>query len=284
MREFSDLLSGSRRIMCIHGGPGIGKSALLKLMEQTCTQRSIRWVEVAWLAEGRRDYIDVMRRIRNATEPALFSLFNDRLNEYTVPNYKVQVDISGPIIQNVQVLNGGRVEQSGVTVHVGHTIGDLNISGLRPDRDVSDDEVITNVSTAFRLCLRALTARQPLVIMMDTLERADKLVLAWLRTELLWPICTNELPNLLVVLAGRESLGLDDDPKFFDYAVSYELQPFRDEHVFEYVKRRVPAADDIVETIASMILAAQTRVPLDVAKMVNNYVRYQRKRAMSLSG
>jgi hypothetical protein len=265
--------------MCIHGGPGIGKSHLLQVMEQTCAARHIGWVEVAWLDEGRRDYKDVMRRIRDGTQPELFALFNDRLNAYTVPNYKVQVELSGPLIQNVEVLNDGRVQQSGVTVHVGHTIGDLNVSGLRPDRDVSDDEVITNLSAVFRACLRAVIATQPLVVMMDGLEKADKRVLAWLRVEILRPMCTNELPNLLIVLAGRESLMLDEDPKFFELAATYELQPFQDEHVFEYVKRRGVGGEETVDTIATMILAARKRNPLDVANMVNDYVRLKRRMA-----
>ena len=70
------------------------------------------------------------------------------------------------MIENVQVLPGGEITEAGVNVHVGHNIEikDSMLKQRRPDRDVTENEMVIDLTTTFMLCLKALTAKQPLVI------------------------------------------------------------------------------------------------------------------------
>ncbi len=65
MAGFENLISGkARRIMCIHGEGGIGKSVLLSRMRmQECAEREVDWIHIAWEDSHRFNYRDVMQEI-----------------------------------------------------------------------------------------------------------------------------------------------------------------------------------------------------------------------------
>ena len=124
---------------------------------EECAKRKVDWVHMEWEDSRRFNYLDVMRQIREATDPALFQLFNDRVNFYTVPNYELKIALEPGLIQNVDVLKGGEIRQAGVTVHVGHKveIKDGMINAQRPDRDVTESQIVIDLTNAFMRCLKA---------------------------------------------------------------------------------------------------------------------------------
>ena len=275
---FKNLLSDkTKRIMCINGPGGIGKSVLLSRMMEECNGRKLDWVHFEWEDSRRFNYLDVMREIRKATDPTLFQLFTDRVNFYMKPNYKMKIALDAGPIQNVEVLKGGEIKQSGVTVHVGHKveIKDSMINVQRPDRDVTEDEIVIDLTNAFMPCLKALTYERPLVIFLDALEKADEFANAWIWDELLTRVRDEEIRNLLVILSGRNTF--EPDPTFFDSSEIYALKPFKSEHILDYLEKR---GLDRMDFLADWILANSDKGnPLKVAQGVNNYILLQREKA-----
>ena len=274
---FESLLSDkTRRIMCVSGPGGIGKSVLLSRMMEECAARKLDWVQIEWENSRRFNYLDVMREIRKSTDPTLFQLFNDRVNFYMVPNYEMKITLDAGPIQNVEVLKGGQIKQSGVTVHIGHTveIKDSMINVQRPDRDVTENEIVIALTNAFMPCLKALTSESPLVIFLDALEKADELANAWIWDELLSRVRDQEIPSLLVVLSGRNTF--EPDPTFFDSSEVYALKPFKSEHILDYLEKR---GLDRMDYLADFILANPGGGnPLKVAQGVDNFIRFQRQK------
>jgi hypothetical protein len=215
-----------------------------------------------------------MRRIRDLTDPSLFGLFNDRVNFYTVPQYKLQVAIEGGGIEHVSVLSGGHVGEADVTVRVGHQIEvrDLNLQALRPDRNVSDIEVREELTRAHMACLSAFTQSQPLVLFLDAAEKADEMTRCWIREELLERVRDDQIPNLFVILAGREPLDLG--ASFFGCVESVPLKPFELEHILTYLEvRGLPKMPEI----ALFILANSGGNPLEIATRVNAYLQLRKQ-------
>jgi len=267
----------SKRIMCLHGPGGIGKSVLLSRMMEECNKRDLEWLYIEWEDTKRFNYLDIMRKIRNNTVPSLFQLFNDRVNFYTVPNYEMKIALEAGPIQNVEVLKGGEVKQSGVTVHVGHKveIKDSKINVKRPDRDVTEDEIVIDLTNAFMPCLKTLTNERPLILFFDALEKADDLAYAWIWDELLSRVRDEEIQNLIVILSGRKKF--EPDPTFFDSSEVYALKPFRAEHILDYLEKR---GLDRMDYLAEFIFAnSEDGNPLQVAQGVNNFISFQRNKA-----
>lgn len=268
--------AGEKRIICIQGPGGIGKSALLSRMMLECQQKQLRWVHLEWEDSHRYTHLDIMRQLRDGTEPEAFQLFNDRVNYYTVPNYELKIPVDLGAIEKVQILEGGEIRQSGVTVHVGHqvTVHDVKFNVQRPDRDITETEFVLQVTRAFVQCLRALSERTPLVLFLDALEKTDPFTLSWINEQLLTRLRDGELPKVMVVLAGRKAIDLD--PTFFDCSDAYELLPFKTTHVLEYLERRgLPAQPEL----ADFILANFGGNPLQIALSVNNFLRTRRQRS-----
>src|SRR5208283_5056843 len=133
--DFCELLALSdSSIVCIWGAAGIGKSALLARLIQECEHRGVRAVETEWRDSRRYSYLDLMRRIRDRTRPELFYPFNDRVNFYTAPEYRLHLQVETGTIEHVQVTTGN-VDSGTVNVHVGHQIEikDFMLNVLRPD-------------------------------------------------------------------------------------------------------------------------------------------------------
>jgi predicted ATPase len=275
--QFESLIRGSaQRIMCICGPAGIGKTSLIKRMIEECKRQEVRCVYVGWEDSKRYSYLDVMREIRDeVNEPLLFQLFNDRVNFYFVPDYVPKIILESSI-KNVQVLPGGEIQRSGTVVHIGHEvkIEDLEINIPRPDRDVTEEEVIIQCTRAFMLCLRALASENPLMIFLDAVEKADRLTVKWIWNDLLVQVRDQEIPNLFIVIAKRGSFELH--PAFFNCTELCELQPFQIHDILEYMSKR---DSELIreETLAKYIFAEHSGNPLKIAQSIDNFIRFKRR-------
>jgi len=263
------------RIMCFHGPGGIGKSVLVSRMINECENRGLRWVYIEWEDSRRYNYMDVMRKIRDETEPSLFQLLNDRVNFYTVPEYNLKIPIEGGAIENVEVLSGGEIKQSGVSVQVGHKveIKDLMINIQRPDRDVTENEIIIGCTHAFMPCLKAVTGDKPLTIFLDALEKADERTLDWIKNELLEWVRDEEVPNLFIVLSGRKPFELDSS--FFEISDEYELQPLEASDILEYLDKRGLERDN---NWADFIHHTFKGNPKEIAMSIDSFIRSKKKK------
>ena len=265
----------ARRVMCIYGPEGIGKSTLLSKMMEECEKQGIRWNYTEWRDLSRYGYLDLTRKIRDETSPSLFQLFNDQVNFYTKDQYDLKIQLEGGTTQNVNVLQGGEIQQSGVTVHVGPKveIKDLGSNTLRRDRNVSDCEMTIELTRAFMPCLQAAVRESLLVIFLDALEKADEPTKSWIRDEFLVQIRDEKLSNLIVVLASREKFELH--PSFFDCTHEYELRPFQTDYIQEYLSRHGFKKDEL---LADCILANTNGNPSQIAIHTINLIKLQQKK------
>ncbi len=87
---------GGPSILRISGQGGTGKSSLLSRFMRECKDRNMSWIHLEWRDARRFSHLDIMRRVRQESgKPALFELFNDRVNFYTVPQYTLKIELHG---------------------------------------------------------------------------------------------------------------------------------------------------------------------------------------------
>ena len=260
------------RVMCIYGPEGIGKSILLSKMMKECEKQGIRWNYTEWSDRSRYGYLDLMRKIRDETSPSKFELFNDQVNFYTKEQYDLKIKLEGDAIQNVNVLQGGEIQKSGVDVHVGHKveIKDLGSNALRRDQDGSDCEMIIELTRAFMSCLQDAVRESFLVIFLDALEKADEPTKSWIRKEFLEPIRDEKISNMIVVLASREKFELNTS--FFECTQEHKLRPFQTDHIQEYLSRY---GFEKNKQLAEFICGITKGNPSQIAIHTINYIKYQ---------
>lgn len=275
IERFEDMLDGEDvRFLVLKGDGGTGKSLLTSKMIDACVQRGIAWAQIEWSDSQPYTYLDVMREIRDGTDETYFDLFTDRVKYYTERAYELKIQVESGDIENVRVLEGGKIEHSNVTVHVGHTveIKDSYLNSLRPDRDIEENEVVLELTRAFVPCLRALSTRTPTVIFLDALEKADEATLDWLKRNLAAALRDNRIPGLRAVFSGRESLDLDSS--YFDCCLEIALKPFGVDDIADYLKVRTESEN---HELATFIFSQTDGHPLDTAKSVDHWIRMLRQ-------
>jgi len=274
MGEFEQMLINAEvRLLCLYGPGGMGKSVLLSRMVQDCNDRHLNTAYIQWTQDRGYNYLDIMRQIRDQTGPdTLFQLFNDKVNFYTHPEYKLKIEVDAGSISDVHILENGEIQQSNVTVHVGHTV---EIRDLQLKLDRSDAEAARipfQLTEAFIPCLKALALTNPLVLFLDGMEKADGSTKKWIWDEFL-PLMRDQVVNkLFVVLAGREKT--TPDPSFFDCSRVLELRPLGRSDVEDYVHRRGVA--QVSADFLNFILANTNGEPLQVGISVDNYILFIR--------
>lgn len=276
LRDMLDNPGSPRRAMWVYGPGGMGKSILLSRMMKECRERNARWLHAEWRDTERYSYLDLMRRLRDVSRrPDLFSLFTDQVNRFTKSGYPTEIKVDLGSISDINILENGRIEQGGVEIHVGHVVKDLNITVVREDFDVCDRNARIELTRAFLPCMEALVSRRPMVLMLDALEKAHPSTLAWIFDELLERIGRDRLPNVFLVLAGRESAPDADLNRFRHCLRPYSLGLLQSDDIREFLRLR-ECSDEEVRLLAMVILAEADRrppTPLEVATFMTNYQR-----------
>jgi hypothetical protein len=266
------------RAMWVYGPGGMGKSILLSRLMLECRSCKVRWLHAEWRDTERYSYLDLMRRLRDVSRRLdLFSLFTDQVNRFTETGYPTQINVDLGNITDVQILENGRIEQGGVEIHVGHVVRDLNITVVREDFDVGDMNARIELTRAFMPCLEALAGDRPIVLMLDALEKAHRGTMAWIFEELLDRIGRGRLPQVLLILAGRERASDADLARFRHCLRPHTLDLLREEDIQDFLRLR-ECTDEEVRLLARVILAESDRrppTPLEVATFMTNYQRHK---------
>ena len=271
LETFSKIVKkGAGHIFVVHGPGGMGKSLFLQRLIQECEELKAQSVLLEWDDSQRYNYRDIMRRIRDDTDIELFDLFTDRIKYFTERAYELKINISGGDIGEVEVLEGGEIRDSDVTIHVGHNIEikDTQIDALRADRAFSEDEVRIELTHAFIPCLKAVTKKAPLVLFLDAIEKADALTPNWIERNLLAAIRDQTIPNFVAVVSGRECFELD--PSYFECSRILKLEPFELPDILDYLEIRANTRD---KPLGSFILATSKGNPRETATGVDTWIR-----------
>src|SRR5215831_13769264 len=182
MGALEQMLIGSQvRILCLYGPGGMGKSVLLSKMIQVCSEKGLGTAYIQWETDRSYNYLDIMRQIRDQTGPeSLFQLFNDKVNFFTDPTYKLKIQVEGGCIGDVHILENGEIQKSNVTVHVGHTV---EIKDLQLKLDRSDAEAARipfQLMEAFLPCLKSLMQERAVLVVFDGMEKPDDWTKNWI--------------------------------------------------------------------------------------------------------
>jgi hypothetical protein len=252
----------------------MGKSVLLGKMLQHCNDRGLNSAYIQWTLDRSYNYLDIMRQIRDQTGPdTLFQFFNDKVNFFTNPEYKLKIQVEGSSISDVHILENGEIRQSNVTVHVGHTveIKDLQFKLERSDAEAA--RIPFQLTEAFIPCLKALVLANPFVLFLDGMEKADASTKKWILDEFL-PLIRDQVVNKsFAVLGGREKITLD--PSYFDCSRVFELKPLGRSDVEDYVHRR-GLAHCSADFLSLVLANSNGGEPLQIGFLVDNYILHMR--------
>jgi hypothetical protein len=276
MRAFRAMLDQTppeQPVAIVWGDGGIGKSSLLDRMEEECGLRGMAQAKVVWSETRNHDYLGVTRKLRNDLGVERFSAFNDLVNFFTVPQYKLELVVSGAVSVAANLQNQGNIGSiSGVVVQ------DANFTVPRADLGIPETERMNRLTDVFLQELNAAAAARDTIIFLDAFEKASAITQSWVSNELVGALLDGRLNRLRIVLCGRVRPAWDDDRWLI--ANEMHLTPLGRDHVIEYIDKsqlNIPA--DAVAYVADFLLATTNGVPSSLANAVNTVAKRWELRA-----
>jgi hypothetical protein len=122
------------------------------------------------------------------------------------------------------------------------------------------------INEAFFECLAGLAGDVPVAFLFDGCEQAPREAMAWIRHQLLDRLRTGELPNLVVILAGRDRADLSD-VDVDRLLVDVELDGFDQDRVSEFL---AAYGLEVSPEDRDLLARASRGVPGMLARMVDN--------------
>jgi len=219
--------------------------------------------KIVWSETRSHDYLGVMRGIRNDLGGGQFSAFNDLVNFFTVPQYKLELVVSGTVSVGTNLRNEGTIGAiSGVVVQ------DANFTVPRADLAMSETERMNRLTDVFLQELSAAGAARDSIIFLDAFEKASNITQSWVINELVGALFEGRLGQLRIVLCGRVRPSLQED--WWLMVNEMPLSPFSRDHVIEYIdKSQLNIPQDAIAYVADTLLASTNGVPSSVANLVN---------------
>jgi hypothetical protein len=253
MTTFRNTLeTGDPLILAFWGGGGLGKSSLLQRMIHECARRRLRKAEVIWTDTRNRDYLEIMRIIRDDVGPGFFNKFTDLVNYLTVPQYELNIKIDN--VQSIEVAKNAQIEDSTVGDIAGVIIKDSMLVIPRPDMAIPEPERLARLTDCFVECFaEALSSGPPLVVFFDGVEKMSPNTRKWVWGELLGGVRDGRLQNVRFVLCGREEPPQDLDRDLQLILEDVELKPLGLEHIIGYLEKR-GVDENLCEDLAMIIL------------------------------
>lgn len=217
------------RVMAIYGAPGIGKSWLVNKLVQECDTADIHWAKVDF-RESTYDRMGILIDIQGQLGERYSTSFNGRLDEYL--RYREQQQREYPSMEDAM-------------------------------RGILIEKKQNEVTNEFIACLGRLSEHTPAVLLFDSFERVEDTELAsWMRKKLLIGVRDSRLPNVLVVIAGRnESYWGKDWERVLS---SHELRCFSENEVEAYLVQEIGIEPVDAELVAAVHQYASGH-PLGVA-------------------
>lgn len=282
LREFVDrdqelaafvrmLDSDERPIMVVWGEAGMGKTSLLMRIVHECAARKMRKAEVVWKDTSPHDYLAVMRKIRDDVGLEYFPAFTDLVNFYHEAGYQ-------PKLQITLALQGGSISVAQGLSASGSAVGDVAAVVIkdsmfqipRMDLSVPESERRSRLTQRFVEDLKAVLAKEPLVVLLDTVEKMSPDTEKWVWDEILDAVRNGVLTNIRFVLCGQKPPPEDRDWQLFITPAG--LKPLGRSDIAAYIKKRAPKIDDVsLSDLTSMVLGVSKGNPAIVASMVDAF-------------
>lgn len=231
---FCQILDGTdeRRVMVVVGPGGIGKSSLLARMLHECALRNAQRAEIIYTDDNIPDYLAVMRKCRDDLGVEPFGELTGLINYYTVPQYEVNVNVTGTANINV----GSNMDASGAQIgQMAGIVVDMMNAQPRTDLSVTEGERRGKLTKAFISALATLKGGL-LVIFFDASEKMTKSTQEWLLNEVITGVTDAEMTHVRFVICGREAPSIN---RFIEDLICVaELKPLGVDDVIEYLELR----------------------------------------------
>jgi hypothetical protein len=272
-RAMLDQTPADQPVTVVWGDGGMGKSSLLDRMEEECSLRVMAQAKVIWSETRNHDYLGVMRKIKNDVGADSFSRFNDLVNFFTVPQYKLELVVSGALTVADKLQNHGTIGSI-----AGVVVNDANFAVPRADLGIPETERMNRLTDVFLQELNAAAAARDTIIFLDAFEKASTLTQSWVSNELVGALLDGRLSRLRIVLCGRLRPNWDEDPWL---AVNeMHLTPLGRDHVIEYIgKSELNIPHEAVAYVVDFLLATTNGVPSSLANAVNMVAKQWQLRA-----
>ena len=268
--RFTSLLSDERKsVMLITGDEGIGKSSVTVKLIAACTDlaRDMVVSRSKWTENENVTYLNIMRQIRDDLGDEFFQPFNDLVNFYSMPNYKLTVLVENmgsiSVAPNLTVAEGGRVDQI-----VGVNITD-NKFELKDSNFNTASEQRARLSDMFFRGLQSALEKKSLLIFIDQIDDMVEETKTWIWRGLVQQVQEAPLKNVRLVLCVDKEPELDDFVRRILLPV-VKLPPLELAHVVDYLKLRGLNLDNYEQT-ARMLVAATNGNPRAIERVLLNY-------------
>jgi AAA ATPase domain len=270
---FRSLLDTGSRILALVGAGGTGKSTTIGSFLRLCDERGIDPAIVEWTDERRSDYVDVMRAVRDQLDGPSFDGLTDLLNWFTVPGYPSPDDRSpggdapASMDETADIVTDTDAGSVASTKEPAR-IADRHSVTLRPDLDISPADRRARLTATFVDALAQRTIERPIVLFFDAAEKMPVDTLEWLTGPLLDAFTRERLPNVRLVVAGRDRIQPFEQAPLVH---SIDAGGFDADEVERYLERRGIAPEDRGQ-IAAMLMTASAGNPLQVATLVDMFL------------
>jgi hypothetical protein len=238
-----------RQIMFVEAPNGMGKTWLIGRLRHECKVRGVPVAHFDFWGGRPMDYLAMVRQARDQLGPAHFNAMTQIINEATSITVKVDVESQRRGDVNISL---GDVTDSEVTIGdvAGGSIVKDNFFEVKADSDEIRQRTRARVLDSFFGCLLALSQEQVAVFLFDTYEDVQDEARQWVEGELLIRVRHEQLPNVLVVLAGKETPRLDLSA-WDQFLRLTDLALFTPEDVRQYLERRGQTHLDLNTIIAT---------------------------------
>jgi len=212
-----------KQIMLVEAPSGMGKSWLINRLLGDCNVPAVH-LNLEQLAYASLDYLGIVREARDQLDrlgAGYFNAMTELINASTSGGVSQAGQVDGDVVQDRWGL-------------------------VRVDSDQVRQQIKLRILNLFFECLRKIPQRR-VVFLLDAYENAKRDAREWIEGELLSRICRGELPNALVVIAGREVPRLDSPdlnlPDWEKFVIPpppklTDLERFSPDDVAEYLQRR----------------------------------------------
>lgn len=251
-----------KRIMLVRAPEKAGKTWFVLRVRHECRLRNIPVAHFDFRERLPPDYLTLMREARDDTVPAAFNHMTQVINTLTgSPSITVEQLNATVNISNSQL------DASAIEVGVTDMVSD-DFNFVQAPNESTRRLIEARITDAFFDCLAALARKQPVVFLFDSTEKITPEAEQWLLSELLRRIRDEQLPNVLVVMAGRN---VPDFDKTWQHVVGRtKLFPFEESHVRQYIEKRGLMHLLEKEKFVEFILMTGGKEPMKLANMIED--------------
>lgn len=236
-----------KAVMLIEAPAEMGKTWLIQWMRHHCREHDVPAMHVDFRDRRAYDYLSLVRLARDQMEARYFNPLTEVINRFTAVDVNIALQSTRPArpvdvrVGDISDISGGEVIVAG-----GDVIKD-NEFYIQADSEMARRAAEIRINDAFFACLATLLKEGPVVFLFDSYEDVTPEAEHWLRDHLLLRMSEGQLPNALVVIAGRQTPDLGAAIKPLVAKTGLDL--FSEEYVREYIVERRGIEDLDLETI-----------------------------------